>query len=230
MAFVVHPFGDDWEKQYAIYQGMTRQLPATVTLNQDEEWNRTLFPQEKANKLFEIFEAMRPCIQKCMLQRYANAREMAMNYCALYDQCHAIIWKNMKNKFSGYPPSVFSAAVHTYVMHQGYYIDPKWRVICAVFEYTSMEISALIKERDTTASSETEHQKAAKAAAVIHHWLWPAWGHGTGGFPHDMIRETHERVNETHEKVHSSHEKLEEVLERLNQIENAMKKRRDGEY
>ena len=68
MAFVVHPFGDDWEKRYGIYQGMTRQLPATVTLNQDDEWNRTLFPQEKANKLFEIFEAMRPCLQQCMLQ------------------------------------------------------------------------------------------------------------------------------------------------------------------
>jgi hypothetical protein len=175
---------------------------SAVNLRMDDgEWNRTLFPTEKSRILFQVFEKMQPCINKCIFSRFGNVNEMLLNYCYVYDEVHCIIVKNMKT--TGYPPSVFSAAVHQYVMHRNLNKDPTWRVLSGVFEYTAMEIAAEISLK-----AKEVKKNENEAAKTISWWLWNRGADDSSMHPHEMIKETHA-------KVHSSHDKLEELDDKL---------------
>lgn len=190
--------------------------PAEVhdPMKDDTEWNRTMFSAEKAQLLLRVFEMMQPCINKCIFSRFGNVNEMMLNYCYVYDEVHCIIAKNMKK--TGYPPSVFSAAIHQYVMHKGFNKDPTWRILSGVFEYTAMEIAAQL-----SATSALKAQKEAKERKVSpdDHAALLEWLRSISGKkqPHEMIAETHGKVHATHEKLEAMERNLELIL---NQIKN----------
>ncbi len=167
----------------------------------------------------QIFEAMRPCINKCMLGRYGSLNEMIPDYCVLHNECKNLISKLMKEKFSDCSPSMFSDAVHQYVMQQNLYSNPIWRVISAVFEYTCMELLAMQKQQSQPQMQPIMHPQ--------HGWSWPVWGwnHSSN---YNLERHPHEIMQETHETVHESHAKLHELEDKLNEILAAMQKNKNG--
>ena len=198
-----------WDSPYTINRGVIKQLP---TLTNEQEWNSTLYPPEKAKQLMEVFQEMQPCIMKCMLYRFGNAMEMAANYLYLYNECCNVICKNMI-KHPNYPASMFSSAVHVYVTQQGLFSDPRWRVISAVFEYTSMEISAKLKERDMQ-KKETMKKMPQPAPDSKHTTMWEWMQQGSGRHPGIVLQETHA-------KVHESEEKLQQILAMLENLVNS---------
>ena len=201
-----------WDS-YSINGDVIQKLP--TTLANDREWNGTMYSTEKAQQLMNVFEDMKPCILKCMLNRFGNVMEMAANYVYLYNECCSIICKNMI-KHPTYPPSMFSSAVHVYITHQGLFSDPRWRVISAVFEYTSMEFSAKLKERDAQKSREDYMKKAAQAAPEsnsVRQW----WSQLAGDkHPHVVLQETHAQVHASEEKLKMILAMLEKVLDSVN--------------
>ena len=197
-------------------QNVTTTETKTDYMKDDKEWNRTLFPVPKAQILFHVFDMMKGCINKCIFCKFGNVNEMLLNYNYVYDEVHCIIVKNMRA--TGYPPSVFSAAVHQHVMHNNFNRDPTWRVVSGVFEYTAMEIAAEIE-----ASKAKEIRKAVNAndaAKTIYSWLWNGTGREDSKHPHDMIKETHEKVHATHDKL----EELDNKLQKLFNIIQEMQK------
>ncbi len=204
-------FNADWPRAN---QGGVSQF-AENFIDEDSKWNRTLFDEEKARILMELFQKMQPCIKKCILDKYSRPEEMACDYCRVYLECRHIIMKNMKEY--NYPPSMFSAAVHTYIMHQGLNSNPMWRIICAVFEYTSMEISAMLGAQQKKQVVE-QQRDVNNAARVVTHWLWPPGWTGPDGAKHP-----HDIMNETHTTVHASHSKLQSIEERLIEVLKAIK-------
>jgi hypothetical protein len=197
-----------WNSPYTINREIIQRLP---TLANDQEWNRTLYPQEKAKQLMEVFQEMQPCILKCMLYRFGNAMEMAANYLYLYNECCNVICKNMI-KHPNYPASMFSSAVHVHVTQQGLFSDPRWRVISAVFEYTSMEISAKLKERDM------QKQEAMKKVSMPQSppdfkpsSMWE-WMQASDKHPGIVLKETHAKVHEYEQKLQSILAMLENLV------------------
>ena len=184
----------------------------------DAEWNRTLFPTDKAAMLFKVFEMMQPCINKCIFNRFGSVNEMMLNYCYVYEEVHCIIAKNIKR--TGYPPSVFSAAIHQYVMHQGLNKDPTWRILCGVFEYTAMEMSAqlsALKAQREMKEREVKTKPEGEAAAMFQEWL----RHFSGRHPHEMIQETHEKVHASHDKLEEMDRKLQQLIEQMQSMKKA---------
>ena len=143
---------------------------------------------------------------------------MANDYLRLHDHCCCIIMENMK-KYPLMPPSAFSAAVHSQVMHQDWYDIPQWRVVCAVFEYTCMEISAVLKHREVEKQkqeaavadglekmrqaqyAEGENAKNNRAAVGVYRYLWEP--------------QAYNMITETHEKAHATHSTTQDILQRL---------------
>lgn len=198
---------------------MQRTSNRGFAMESDKKWDRTLFSQDESFKLMQIFDAMRPCINKCMLARYGSLNEMIPDYCVLHNECKNLILQQMQGKYSGCSPSLFSAAVHQYVIHQGLYSNPIWRVISAVFEYTSMELLAMQKQQSQPQTQPIMHPQ--------HGWSWPVWNwnHSSN---YSLYRHPHEIIRETHEKVHESHDKLHELEDKLNEILAAMQKNKNG--
>lgn len=193
--------------------------PNANPMNDDREWNRTMFSDEKARILFQMFERMRGCINRCIFSRYGSVNEMLISYKLVYEEVNNIITKNMRD--TNYPPSVFSAAVHQHVMHNNLNKDPTWRVLSGVFEYTAMEIAAEIEARrvkDKPDANEAANDAANDAEKTISWWLW----HKTGDskHPQDVMRETHEKVHASHDKLVELDNKLQIIL---NQIQNMQK-------
>ena len=198
-------------------------IPSEMRAEQDGEWNRRLFDTEKSAKLSKLFEDMLPCIKKCMLYQFGTPQEMASNYCRLYSNCLCIIMKHMRQN-PDMPPSAFSAAVHSQVMQRNWHVDARWRVVCAVFEYTCMEIAGILKQREDEQAavkevlhgreaSNDEDTKTNQAARIVYSWLHPD--------------EHHRIISETHLKVHDTHSKVDELMQKIDALQKMIEKKRD---
>jgi hypothetical protein len=176
-------------------------------LEDDNDWNQTLFVGQKSFQLQKLFEAMNPCIQSCILSKFGSVTEMLPQACLLYRLCQKIILKNLEN-FPNLPPSMFSAAVHQHVMHQGLYADERWRVICCLFEYITMEMCAAIKQQQPQ-----QHNYGWQEAK---NWVF-------GGIsphplvailprPHAIMHQTNQTVQKTHDDLQEMHDKLDYIL------------------
>ena len=186
-------------------------------LEDDNDWNQTLFVGQKSLQLLNLFEAMSPCIKRCILSRFSTVEDMLPQACLLYRQCQQIIMKNLEN-FPTLPPSMFSAAVHQHVMHNGLYTDGKWRVICCLFEYITMEMCAAIKQQ--------------QAAQQQHNYGWQEaknWVFG-GISPHPLVAispHPHAIMHQTNQTVHKTHDKMEELEYKIDLILGLIKSQYD---
>ena len=201
-------FNSDWQRAN---QGGVPQFTENLIL-EDTKWNRTLFEEEKARYLLQVFQQIEPCIKKCIISKYSCAEEMACDYCRVYLECRHIIMKNMKQY--NYPPSMFSAAVHSYIMHHGLNSQPMWRIICAVFDYTSMEISAMLSAQQERQRQQIQQQGGVNATSVAH-WSWPSVWPAEAKNPHEYMHETHETVHKSHAKLENIEDRLTELLRTL---------------
>jgi hypothetical protein len=205
-------FNSNWQRAN---QGGVPQFTENLIVD-DTKWNRTLFEDEKARNLLQLYLQIEPCIKKCIISKYSCAEEMACDYCRVYLECRHIIMKNMKQY--NYPPSMFSAAVHSYIMHQGLNSQPMWRIICAVFDYTSMEISAMLSAQQETQRQQIQQEQGRNVNAIgVTHWGWPAVWPAAAKHPHEIMHETHATVQQSHAKLENIQERLEEVLKAMRQ-------------
>ena len=176
--------------------------------------SRVMFPQTaEAAKMMTLFLAMKPCIEKCMISRFGTVEEMAMHYPILHEECTSIILKNMQSDPTC-TPGMCSSAVHSYVMHQNLYCNALWRVVSALFEYTSMELEAAITVRKQAEASQS-------SAHISPHNAWAWWG---GGRADDKMH-PHEFIQQTHATVHESQQRLEQLEDKIDKILSALQPR-----
>ena len=171
--------------------------------------SRVMFAQPEATKLMQLFLAMKPCIDKCMIARFGSVQEMAMHYPILHEECTNIILKNVRSDPTC-TPGMCSSAVHSYVMHQNLYCNALWRVVSALFEYTSMELEAAI-----TARKQAEASQSSAHMSQNHYWAWWGGGHAADKMPHEFIQQTHATVHESHQTLQQLEEKIDRILSAL---------------
>lgn len=160
---------------------------------------------------------MNPCIKSCILSKFGSVTEMLPQACLLYRLCQKIILKNLEN-FPTLPPSMFSAAVHQHVMHQGLYADGRWRVICCLFEYITMEMCAAIKQQQAA------QQAAQQQQAAQHNYY--GWQEAKNWVIHGIQPHPHAIMHQTNQTVHKTHDKMEELEEKIDLILGLMNSRR----
>jgi len=101
---------------------------------------------DQANTLKQVFDAIDPCIKKCMMGYPCYDRDLLQYFYPLHAICTHIVTKHIDQNPT-WTPSMFSEAVHEQVKQQNYYTDENWRVVAAVFEYTCMRIEACLKQQ-----------------------------------------------------------------------------------
>jgi hypothetical protein len=158
--------------------------------------------ESNETKYARIWEAIYPCVDKCLLCQFKNVQEMlhCNRWCIVHVSCRNIITRHMA-ALGIQDPHDFDKAVCWKVVKEGWDTDPKWRCICAFFLAAAMELD-MVKR----------HEENQFKRVRIHRVDTFHGGEYTGSDPHkeflELVKQIEKMYNETHKKMSEMHQKL----------------------
>ena len=153
-------------------------------------------------KYARIWEAIYPCVNKCLLCQFKNVQEMlhCNRWCIVHVSCRNIITRHM-TALGIQDPHDFDKAVCWKVVKEGWDTDAKWRCICAFFLAAAMELD-MVKRHEENAFKRVKIQRSD-----VYHGEDYA-----GSDPHkeflELMKQIEKMYNETHKKMSDMHQKL----------------------